>query len=134
MEVMHMNIAITVIMVLAIVVVLLLFKLKSYHDQFGTGKYWIEYTPGNSVDLMKLIHVINGHEVEKMSEMVNDIYDYGFQLDTEDQFVECNELVISKIALQNIDQDDLWVVESVERICDKRMMDMMTKHLPVKKS
>ena len=129
-----MNIAITVIMVLAIVVVLLIFKLKSYHDQFGTGRYWIEYKPGSSVDVMELIYTINGYEVEKMAEVVNEVYDYGFQVDTEDNFIECSELVSTKIILQNIDQDDLWVVESVERICDKRMMSMMTKHLPVKQS
>lgn len=134
MELMQMNIAISVIMVLAIVIAMLIFKLKSYYDQFGTGRYWIEYKPGSSVDVMELIYTINGYEVEKMAEVVNEVYDYGLQVDTEDNFIECSELVSTKIVLQNIDQDDLWVVESVERICDKRMMSMMTKHLPVKQS
>jgi hypothetical protein len=134
MEVMHMNIAVTVIMVLAIVVVLLLFKLKSYHDQFGTGRYWIEYKPGSSVDAIDLLYTINGYEADKMAEIVNEIYDYGLQVDTEDNIITGSELLVSKIVLKEVDQDDLWVVESVERICDKRMMSMMTKHLPVKQS
>jgi hypothetical protein len=134
MELMQMNIAISVIMVLAIVIVLLLFKLKSYHNQFGTGRYWIEYKPGFSSDMMELIYTINGYEVEKMSSVVNEVYDYGLQVDTEDNFIECRELVSTKIVLQNIDQDDLWVIESVERICDKRMMNLMKTHLPIKQS
>ena len=129
-----MNIAVTVIMVLAIIIVLLLFKLKSYYDQFGTGKYWIEYKPGSSVDTIDLLYTINGYEADKMAEIVNEIYDYGLQVDTEDNIIAGSELLVSKIVLKEVDQDDLWVVESMERICDKRMMDTMTKYLPVKKS
>jgi len=129
-----MNIAVTVIMVLAIIIALLLLKLKSYYDQFGIGKYWIEYKPGSSVDTIDLLHTINGYEADKMAEIVNEIYDYGLQVDTEDNIIAGSELLVSKIVLKEVDQDDLWVVESVERICDKRMMDTMTKYLPVKQS